>query len=498
MISIQKQILLLSEFHFTEFQNYLISLNADLPNKLISTIRFSKTHHESDDLCVLVYGDCEEKTKKKFLQLTHYTFKLSGFLSRNYPNYLKHNIQKIEELLSYGENKKANEIADWLIDIAERIEDYTTLIEITKFRAQQCFITEQKEAYRYHQKVNEYIELEKIKNSIYLYLRENLFFKGKENLAKKLTNKSLTYFDAYLSHTSISISLLARFGKYYELSFLSHPKFYDSKTIVELDILEKDFLNNTHLCFHYLDDMYFKILGLRLQIGVNNNKTESILQEVKKMNAVSSFLKYWTSYINIPEMFSFSVQLNHYLNHYAFFFKDDYHKKLPKDIKENISELRRKIELELSKNIWIEGNYNIKLINLKSIYAGVLLLGDYEDIEKSIHIIETTFESNQQIPFQKYLDGMFVTLIMGYFALKQYDRVIFNYKRYKKNTANQIVMKENDLTIDAYYFTSQYIKTSRKQYKEKLTITLENSKDFIHLRDLIKELIVYNKISIII
>ncbi|MBL7935961.1 MAG: hypothetical protein JNM51_09180, partial [Bacteroidia bacterium] len=115
MLSIQKQIFLLSEFHFTEFQNYLISLNADLSNKLISTIRSSKTYHESDDLCVLVYGNCKEKTKKKFIQLTHYTFKLSGFLSRNYPNYLKHNLQKIEELLSHGENKKANEIADWLI-----------------------------------------------------------------------------------------------------------------------------------------------------------------------------------------------------------------------------------------------------------------------------------------------------------------------------------------------------------------------------------------------
>ena len=66
MISIQKQVLLLSEFHFKEFSEYLINTNADLPYKLVTTIRHSKKHHESDELCTLIYGDAAEKTKKKF------------------------------------------------------------------------------------------------------------------------------------------------------------------------------------------------------------------------------------------------------------------------------------------------------------------------------------------------------------------------------------------------------------------------------------------------
>ena len=81
----------------------MLEVNAELPYKLITTIRQAKTPHESDELCKLTYGDSEEKTKKKFLQLTHHTFKLSVFLSRNYPNYLKHNLQQIEILLSKGE-----------------------------------------------------------------------------------------------------------------------------------------------------------------------------------------------------------------------------------------------------------------------------------------------------------------------------------------------------------------------------------------------------------
>ena len=481
MISIQKQILLLSEFHFKEFSDYLLNTNADLPYKLVTTIRYAKTPHESDELCKQTYGDSQEKTKKKFLQLTHHTFKLSGFLSRNYPNYLKHNLQTIEELLSKGEKQKANDIAEWLSDVAEKIEDYTTLIEVTKFFAQQCFITESKDANKYHKKVKEYIELEQIKNSIYLYLRENLFFKGKENISKAQANKDLEFFNQYTSHPSNSINILARFGKYYELSFLSHTDFFRKETIKELDDLERDFLNSAHVCFHYLDD---------------NNNTESMLQEVKKMNGISSFLKFWKSYINIPEIFSFSVQASHYLSSYAFIFRADYHKTLPSDIKENIQFLKQKLESELAKNIWDDGEYIIKLINLKCFYSAILLTGDTADKNKSIKILEDTLVSYQQIPFQKFLDGMFVALIMGYFSLEQYDKVISTYKRYKKITSDQIVVKENDLTIDSYYFTSQYLTNQRKQYTEKLKVTLDNSNDFVHVRLLIAELISYYKIPV--
>ena len=58
------------------------------------------------------------------------------------------------------------------------------------------------------------------------------------------------------------------------------------------------------------------------------------------------------------------------------------------------------------------------------------------------------------------------------------------------------VVKENDLTIDSYYFTSQYLTNQRKQYTEKLKVTLDNSNDFVHVRLLIAELISYYKIPV--
>lgn len=495
MLSIQKQVLLLSQFHYEEFAEYLKGSKAELSYKLITTIKKQKKQPESDELCALIYGDSQEKTRKKFLQLTHHTFKLSGFLSRNYPNYLKHNLLIVEELLSKGESEQANELTEWLIDVAEKIEDYTTLIEVYKFKAQQGFITESKDVVKYHQQVENYIKLEHIKNAIYLYLREHASFSGKHSVSKTKLSKDLAFFDQYIHHKSNSINILARFGKYFELSFLNHPDFFKKETLKQLDVLEKDFLNNPHVCFHVLDDLYYKILGLKLQHDVYSINTGEMLNEIKKMNNVSSFLKFWKSYVNVPELFALSVQVNHYTGAYGYIFRNDYHKRLSKDVKDNLHFLKEKAEELLAKDIWDNGHL-IKFIRLRCFYAIILLAGDEKDKLKGVTTLEDTLVSYQQIPFQNLLDKIFVTLMMGYFSLSQYDKVVASYKRYKKITSKQIVGKENNLTIEAYYFATQYLLNQRKQYIDKLESTFKAAKQYVSVRMLITELSSYYKIPL--
>lgn len=495
MLSIQKQILLLSEFHFQEFQEYLKGSKAELSYKLITTIKKQKKQPESDELCRLIYGDSAEKTRKKFLQLTHHTFKLSGYLSRNYPNYLKHNLQLIEELLSKGNRELANELSEWVIDVAEKIEDYTTLIEVYKFKAQQSFITEAKDAVKNHHLVEKYIKLENIKNMIYSYLREHASFSGKDSVSKTKLHKDLAFFDQYVNHKANSINILARFGKYFELSFLNHPDFFKKETLKQLDVLEKDFLNNPHVCFHALDDLYYKILGLKLQHDVYSINTGGMLSEIKKMNSVSSFLKFWKSYVNVPELFSMTVQVNHYTGAYGYLYRSDYHKRLTKEVKENLSYLRNKLEELLEKNVWDHGHL-IKLIKMKCFYAMILLTGDEKDKRKAVATMEDTLISYQQIPFQNFLDKIFVTIITGYFSLGQYEKVVSSYKRYKKITAKQIVVQENDLTIEAYYFATQYLISQRKQYLEKLEATYSDAKQYVSVKLLMNDLVTYYKIPV--
>ena len=136
------------------------------------------------------------------------------------------------------------------------------------------------------------------------------------------------------------------------------------------------------------------------------------------------------------------------------------------------------------------------MINVRCFYAALLLTGDAKDKLKSIKLLEDTLISYQQIPFQKFLDGIFVTLIMGYFSLKDYEKLISAHKRYKKITAEQLVVKENDLTIDTYYFTAQYLLNNRKQYIDKLLLAYNDKQANNNVKALINELVSYYSIPL--
>ena len=500
MLSIQKHILLLNDFHFQEFSSHLRAVKAELSYKLINEIRnFGWEQPDTDKLCNRIYGTHDEKTKKKFLQLTHHTFKLSSFLSRNYPSYLKHNLLAIEERINKGDSQRANLLAEFLCDIAGKIEDFTTHINAIKFLSQQGFITESKDQDKHHKLIAELIENEKCLNEVYLLLRENLHFKRKENLVAEQKKKGLgSLFDSYINHPCFSISILARFGKYYELHFLNNPEFYNDSTLIELEKIERDLSNNSFVVFSFLDDVLFKVLGLKLQYMVHRMDSQGMMKESLRLIEESSYLKFWQSYVNIPELFAISIQASHFISHYGETFRENHFRDLPEEIKRNINYLKQRLENELDKPIWNEG-YIIKLINCRSLYSGLLLLGTKQEVERATSILEETLITYQQIPFQKFLDGMFAGLIIGYFSLKQYEKVAECYKRYKKATTGNSVNEENDLTIAAYYYSSQWIVTERKQYAEKLgntyAATVEKN-NLLHVGKLISSLANYFNIPI--
>jgi hypothetical protein len=475
MLIIQKYICLLDEFHFNEFASVLLERKAELPLKLISIVRqHAWQQPDSEELCRLVYGNAEEKARRKFLQLTHHTFKLGSFLSRNYPSHLVHNLSLIERLVNSGENAKANCIADYLCDIAEKIEDFSTRIAVLKFLAQQAFITDSKDPLRYHQKINELLLLQVKQNEVYSYMRENLHYKKKENLALPRLNVQLDFFNEYIQSPHYSISIPARFGKYYELAFLNHNDFYNESTFRELEQIERDINNNAFLVFPFLDDVLFKVMGLKLQWLIHRVDTEGILKESLRIIEEGNRTQFWKSYLNLPELFAISIQCSHFLSHYSDTFREDFYENLPEEIKSRVNFLKEKLRGELKKPIWNEG-YIIKLINTRSFYSGLLLLGTKEEIQESVNMVEETLISYQQISFQKFLDGMFAGLITGYFSLKNYTRVAESYKRYRKATAGNSVNEENDLTICVYYYASQWLLTGRKQYLDKFEHILETS-----------------------
>lgn len=181
MLSIQKVVVLLDEFHLGEFRKYLEANKAELPLRLVDAAKkIGGEDNDSDLLCKAIYKKSGTAEKKKFFQLAHHTFKLTGYLSRNYPSYLLHNVSTIERYANQGKIKEANQLAEILLDVAEKIEDFATSRATLQYFAQHSYMREKKtEAIRFLERNAWVIESEKALNEIYLYLRSHLHFKDK-------------------------------------------------------------------------------------------------------------------------------------------------------------------------------------------------------------------------------------------------------------------------------------------------------------------------------
>jgi hypothetical protein len=499
MLSIQKVILLLDDHHFNEFKTHLKESNAELPLTLINQIRKDGwDQKESDILCKAVYGLKDEKSKKKFFQLVHYTFRLTSFLSRNHPCYLQHNIFLIEQSINKGELEKANKIAEILLDVAEKIEDFSTSIAVLKYYAQQAFITENKtSAIKHHQRISELLRYEHIVNQIYLYMRQNLNFKGKSSLTDKEMQEHLSFYNKYRDNESLSVQLLSRFAYCQTLNYLNDQAFYSRETEEELDALTDDLEKNGFVIFSFSDDIQLNVDYLKLKHLIYKLNKDELQKEAAAMIKKREPLRFWKNYVNTPEIIYLSIQASYYLTHYCYGYRKDYNENLPKEVKTQIAFYKGKCEEILAKPIWNEGLY-VRYINLNNIYCGFLILGTKEEIKKAIEKLESLLVNFQQIAFQRLYDALFATLIIGYFYLNDHQGVQECYKRYEKLTAGASKNIENDITIKSIYYVSQWINTQRKQYAEKLLAvykrTQENDK-LKHVETLIKDMITYYEIQ---
>lgn len=495
MLSIQKIILLLDDYHFNEFKNHLKDSNAELPLKLITQIKKDAwDQKESDDLCKAVYGAKDEKSKKKFFQLVHYTFRLTSYLSRNHPSYLAQNIQRVEQYVNKGELQNANKIAEILLDVAEKIEDFTTAIAILKYYAQQAFITENKTvAIKHHQRISELLRNEHIVNQIYLYMRQNLNFKGKSSLSDKEMQEHLSFYDKYRNNESLSVQLLSRFAYCQTLNYLNDPHFFSDEISVELDTLTDDLEKNSFIIFSFSDDIQLNVDYLKLKLLIYKLDNDDLQKEAAALIKKREPLRFWKNYVNTPEIIYLSIQASHYLTHNCYGYRKDYNENLPKEIKTQISFYKQKCEEILAKPIWNEGMY-VRFINLNNIYCGFLILGTKEEIKKAIDKLESLLVNFQQIAFQRLYDALFATLMIGYFYLSDHEGIQECYKRYEKLTAGTSKNIENDVTIKAIYYTSQWLSTQRKQYIEKLQLTRKKAQEsdkLKHVEAMIKDMAAY-------
>jgi len=477
MLSIQKVILLTSDFHYLEFKNHLTEIKAELPLKLVEAIRTTMAvPQESDELCESVYGSKDEKSKKKFFQLVHHTFRLTSYLSRNYPSYLTHNITRLEALINKGELKKANELASILFDVSEKIEDFHGACAVLKFLAQQAYILEDKtSAVRHHKRIEEILGYESTLNELYLYIRQNLNFKGKSVLSDKEMVNYLVNLKKLRTHPAMSVSLLSRYAWLYSLNFLNDERFYSKEILTEINELSEELDRNNFVIFSFSDDIQLNVDYLKLKHLMYTLDNTELQKESAHLIKKREALRFWKNYVNTPEIIFLSIQCSYFLSEYNHGYRKDYNKNLPASMKEEIAYYRERCVEMLNKPIWEEG-LHVRYINLQNIYCAFLILGTEQDIRQAISNLEALLVNFQQIPFHRLYDALFATLVLGLFFIQDHQAIQECYKRYEKLTAGLNKNQENDLTVKCVYYASQWINSNRKQYLEKLQAVLNKTK----------------------
>jgi hypothetical protein len=482
MLNIQKVYQLVPKEVLQEFKEYLVSINATLPLKLINFVEADKSKQKnSDKLCQLVYGNHEEKTKKKFFQLAHHTFKLTSYISRNYPSYLYTNLLTLEALVNKGEIIKAKKLAGILSDIAEKKEDFITLAATYRFYAQHSFIMEQKnDTIRYHQKVKEVLKNAEDINEIYFYMRQYLNIKDKQSLTNPDIENHLSFFVQYHNSEHLTIKTLSRYASCYTLSFLNDKGFYAPEILKELEGLNSELDKHPYVIFPFADDISMNIDYLMLKHKLNVMDEEEMKREAAQMLKRQENIHFWKNYVNTPVIISLSILSSYYLTRYCYNYRKDFQDFISPDVKEQLELYKKNCE-EIIKNQNWEDGFHVRYINLNTIYCCFLALGSKEDIKRAVGILERLLVSYQQISFQKLYDSVFALLIVCYFALQDYENVAECYKRYEKLTANTVKTDENEISIKVFYYASQWLKTNRQQYLEKINNTLAQTYDHVKL-----------------
>ncbi len=478
MLLIEKVVKLLDDFHFDVFREYIrtLSTRSYYPLALIDVLsRDFEVEQDTDKLFKDVYGEVPvgEKDANKLWQLGYYTFKLTGFLARNYPNYLQHNLTLIQRLVNGGKLDKATRLAEMTLDVSEKIEDYDTTIKVLRFMAQrEALLESHKEATGYYEKINELLRLRQDLNDISFFVYNQLKDKGKEKTANVAA--MLEFLRQYQHSKSQVVQLMARLNVSYLLYLYRDPGFYEEKNFKELQAIEEALNKGDFIIFPHLHNLRPKLSFLKLNYSLRQLDSEKVLEEAVAILEQSDEDLFWNSFVNQPEINSISIQTSYLVSNFFTSYRTDHLELLPQEKKDQINFLKTRCK-SLLENKLLQENYIVRYINVTTIFGGLLLLGTRKEIEESYELLENLLIFYQQVAFHAYIDPIYTNMIMAGFCLKDYEKVERSYRRYKKSTTGKVVNQENDLALHGFYYAAKWMETERDQYVKKLAAIIEQA-----------------------
>jgi hypothetical protein len=500
-LTIQKLIKLLDEFHLKEFHEYLAEVKANIPLRLVESINDHLIDAQTpDDLCLAVYGKNDAQTRKSFNQLASHTIRLSAYLSKNYPNYLLHNVSRIEKLINSGRSDEANILADALLDISERIGDYQTQILTLKFLAQQSHLYKsQSEVVKHYSRIQELLQFETLINEMYIYSRKNFNISVKDDTILKGLDKRFKYFRNYHNHPEPSIRLLSRYFAFFLMYYYRPTEYLTEKVQKEIIEFDDEIQKNQVVVLQFMEDIYSKFMLFTLNLSTTDLSSKEGKAEYQKLLTHNRFLKFWQNYVNIPELYAIAIKATYFLTRYhSINHRSDFRQVLPSEDRLEIARLTKRCEELIKLDIW-EPDHVTDLIHFRLTWSALLLLGERGDIKIGVDNLEKLMTSYQQITFSESMDSIFICLMLGYFAMDNYRMCVESFKRYVKLSKGRVVNSENDLEIHTYYYVAQWITSGRKQYLNKISENYQRaSQHSSHkvIQQTILELISYFKIPV--
>jgi len=492
MLTIEKIIKLLDDFHYDAFRTYVKNhkVRSFYPLALIDAIdRDIEVVQSTDSLCKSLYDDTSEKTKKKFFQLAHHTFQLSTFLSKNYPAYLQNNISLIQRLINNGQLKRSNLLLDMVMDISKKKEDFATEIQACQIMVQQSLLTEStRSAMRYQLRILELLKYQQELHNLHTHFYTIYNLKEKDSTTKSDFEAGEDYFRNYFGHNNKLVQIVSTYYYCFLLHYNRSEKFYSKDTFDYLEQTELLLNKNQTIIFPFLLDLQHRLGYLRLKYWNDRGEVEEARAYILNLFKDSSDLLYWNSFINSSETAMLAIQTNLFARDHLNLLDLEQSKYILSDeAKSELLLIKTKLQ-QFIDNEHLKENYALRYINICTLLALLMLCGDREMIKSGIITLDGALTSFQQIPFGSYVGSIYSILGTAYFKLKNYEGVDANFKRYKKQTKDQNVHPVNDLTIHAIYYTAKWLNTQKNQYAKKFAAIYESTQTDILLKELNKNL----------
>ena len=467
LINIQKLVFLLNKGHYDIFHSHLLAIQSNHGARLIETIQKKlPSFHHHEELCIAVYGDDQPETRIRFNQLTLTCFKLSEYLAVNHPNYLAHNIQHIHKFVDNGQRAAANFLAEVLLDMALKVEDYLSQIAVLKFMIQEELLFNKLHKAEKHYEMLEEAQLrEKLTNDlIFKSKKEFSFFlaSGKKTLEE--VDVGIAHYTALSHHPSILVKLLSLYSVlfitfYHKREHIPNVSFKNTFTDFEKLLSQYSYIVHPFLIDLKSFLFYCKIAQSRFEFSSKDDE-----KDITRFQKHIGMVRYWESYINLPEMFLLNSRYSYYLNLYIHYtHREKYLDMLsPKDrteLKKLAEDCKRGMDRYADKE-----EYVIDKINQRFMYAGALILSGGNQIKEGIAELEGMFFLFQQVSKSGLIDGAHLVLMIGYFALGEYRKCKAVYKRYLKASQNRHVYAGNELIIQIYWQVSNWLLEKKKRF----------------------------------